>query len=167
MYLLTGAPALSEEVSAGAIAISLCLAATLALLSAIDIQIQRLPDILTLPLAVVGILVTSVGSWEQALWHVAAAVLGFLMLYGISQFYRYFRNKDGLGLGDAKLLAASGAWLGIVGLPSTLLISSVSAVTGALLAKLIGIDVTRETRIPFGPFISFGLWFVWLYGPLV
>jgi leader peptidase (prepilin peptidase)/N-methyltransferase len=167
LYLASGAPAISPSVSAGAIILSLCLATALALLSTIDVQIQRLPDNLTFPLAASGILVSAYGGLEQFVWHVVAAVLGFLMLYGLALFYRHLRNKDGLGLGDAKLLAASGAWLSIEGLPSVLLISSVAAIAGALLAKLIGIDVTRDTRIPFGPFIAFGLWITWLYGPLV
>ena len=101
------------------------------------------------------------------IWHAEAALLGFLTLYGLAAFYRHFRNKDGLGLGDAKLLAAAGAWVGIDGLPSVLLISSGVAVVGVLLAQLIGTKVTRDTRIPFGPFMAFGLWIVWLYGPLV
>jgi leader peptidase (prepilin peptidase) / N-methyltransferase len=167
LYLVSGAPAVASGMPPGTIVLSLCLATALALLSAIDVQIQRLPDNLTLPLVVAGILVNSSGGWEQMIWHAAAAVVGFLMLYGLAAFYRKFRNKDGLGLGDAKLLAAAGAWVSIDGLPSVLLISSGVAIAGALLAKLIGIDVNRETRIPFGPFIAFGLWIVWIYGPLV
>lgn len=166
LYLASALP-VAAGLGTDVIALSLGLATALALLSAIDVQIQRLPDNLTFPLVFAGILASSVGGWVQVIWHVGAALLGFLTLYGLAAFYRHFRNKDGLGLGDAKLLAAAGAWIGLDGLPSVLLISSGVAVVGVLLAKLIGTNVTRETRIPFGPFMAFGLWIVWLYGPLV
>ncbi|SFV36984.1 prepilin peptidase [Hyphomicrobium facile] len=166
LYLASALP-VASGLDTGAIALSLGLATALALLSAIDVQIQRLPDNLTFPLAFAGILASSSGGWAQVIGHAGAALLGFFTLYGLAAFYRHFRNKDGLGLGDAKLLAAAGAWVGIDGLPSVLLISSGVAVVGVLLAKLIGTNVTRETRIAFGPFLAFGLWIVWLYGPLV
>jgi len=80
-------------------------------------------------------------------------------------FYRW-RGVHGLGLGDAKLFAASGAWVGLDGMASVLVLASGSALVIALLVPLLGVSVARDTRIPFGPFLAGGTWLVWLYGPL-
>jgi leader peptidase (prepilin peptidase)/N-methyltransferase len=71
-----------------------------------------------------------------------------------------------MGLGDAKLLAASGAWLGAEGLPGVLLWASGSALVGILIARWRGETLSASTRVPFGPFLAFGTWLVWVYGPV-
>ncbi|MFT9376642.1 prepilin peptidase, partial [Komagataeibacter saccharivorans] len=83
---------------------------------------------------------------------------------------RYIRGREGLGQGDAKLLAAAGAWIGYEQLP--LVIAGGSIVT--LLA--IGImqmtrpvthmpDDALPARIPFGPGLALALWVLFLFGP--
>ncbi len=84
----------------------------LLLISTIDLQSRRLPDWLTLPLLVLGLALTSVLDPSNFPFHLLAALLGFLSFYLIATFYRRVRGFDGLGLGDAKLLAAAGARLG-------------------------------------------------------
>ena len=63
-----------------------------------------------------------------------------------------------------KLFAASGAWIGLEALPAVLFIASGTALCGVLLAGALGRRMTSTTRLPFGPFLAFGLWAVWLYG---
>ena len=63
-------------------------------------------------------------------------------------------------------LAAAGAGGGLEGLPSVLLYAAGSALAGILVAAVMGNEVTARTRFAFGPFLAFGLWLVWLYGPL-
>ena len=78
--------------------------------------------------------------------------------------YSRLRGRDGLGLGDAKLFAASGAWLGLEGLPAVLLVACGAAIVALLVDGLAIAGLSATTRIPFGPFLAFGTWIVWLYG---
>jgi leader peptidase (prepilin peptidase) / N-methyltransferase len=75
------------------------------------------------------------------------------------------RGQAGLGLGDAKLFAAAGAWAGLEGLASVLLYGSLAALVWAGFWAIRGHEVSRTTRLAFGPFLAIGLWWVWLYGP--
>lgn len=150
---------------------TMILGATLVVLSVIDLETMRLPDALTLPLIAVGLLCAALfqwdgDSWFDLRWRVAAAALGYGLLFGVAWLYHRIRGRHGLGLGDAKLLAASGAWLGIEGLASTLLVASLTALAAAVIGHLAGRAITADTRIPFGPFLAGGTWLIWLYGGL-
>jgi leader peptidase (prepilin peptidase) / N-methyltransferase len=167
LYGVLGVPLLwRKEVVPDLIAVSFILAAALAVLSAIDLSYYRLPDALTLPLAGFGLFVSSGLGATPLWWSVASASLGFLLLAGIARAYRYARGRAGLGLGDAKLLAASGAWLGAEALPAVLLWATGAALVCVLLAASRDASLSGATRIPFGPFLSFATWLVWLYGSL-
>ena len=143
---------------------SAVLALALAALSAIDVRDYRLPDVLTLPLAAAGLLASWWAGESPLWWHVVSAVIGFALLAGLASAYRYARGRDGLGLGDAKLLAASGAWLGAEALPVVLMWACGAAIVGLLIAGWRSKEFSATTRIPFGPFLAFGTWLVWLYG---
>ncbi len=70
------------------------------------------------------------------------------------------------GLGDVKLFAAAGAWVGWQGLPSVLLIgAAASPVAAFILSWAKGARGLRQT-VPFGPYLALGLWITWLYGPV-
>lgn len=140
----------------------------LALLSAIDLETQRLPDVITLPLLVLGLAVATAVDFDLwALgWRIASAAFGYLVMWGVARGYLAMRGRHGLGLGDAKLMAAGGAWLGIEGLPTVLLIATFSALLVVAGAHVRGREITRETALPFGPFLAIGIWIVWLYGPI-
>jgi leader peptidase (prepilin peptidase)/N-methyltransferase len=69
-------------------------------------------------------------------------------------------------MGDAKLFAASGAWLGAQALPTVLLWACVTALGVVLLAHVRGRRIAATTAIPFGSFLAFGTWLVWCLGPL-
>jgi leader peptidase (prepilin peptidase) / N-methyltransferase len=150
---------------------TLGLGATLIALSVIDLATMRLPDALTLPLIAAGLLCAAVLKWDgntagDLQWRVLAAALGYGLLLGVAWLYRRLRHRDGIGLGDAKLLAASGAWLGLEGVAPTLLVASLSALSAALIGQFAGRPVTATTRMPFGPFLAGATWLLWLYGPL-
>jgi leader peptidase (prepilin peptidase)/N-methyltransferase len=167
LFAALSAPLLwRPETTTDLLAASLVLAAALAALSAIDLHAYRLPDVLTLPLAGLGLLVSA---WSGAMplwWSALSAILAFLLLAGIAAAYRHVRGRAGLGLGDAKLVAASGAWLGLEALPTVLLWATASALICALVASWRGQPMKGATRLPFGPFLAFATWLVWLYGPL-
>ena len=146
---------------------SLVLGAALIWLSVIDLRSFRLPDRLTLPLLAIGLIFSFLLKWDELYWRILAAALGFILLYAVAQLYYRLRGRHGLGLGDAKLLAASGAWLGIEGIPATLLLASCTALCAALASTLAGRTITTDTRMPFGPFLALGTWLTWFYGPLI
>jgi leader peptidase (prepilin peptidase) / N-methyltransferase len=115
-------------------AASVFLAAVLAVSSAVDLYSYRLPDLLTVPLAVAGLFVFSWTGAGPLWWSALSVALGFLALAGIGYAYRYVRGRAGLGLGDAKLLGAAGAWLGAGALPNVLLWATCAALVCVLVA---------------------------------
>jgi len=146
---------------------SLALGWTLLALAAIDLRHLLLPDALCLPLIPAGLAV----AWllDPALLpdHLLGALLGFVAFAAIALVYRRLRGREGLGMGDAKLLAAAGAWLGWLALPSVVLIAAVVGLALALAGALAGGKLTWTSRIAFGPHLALGLWLVWLFGPVV
>ncbi len=168
LFAIAATPALATLAPAGwQLAIAVGLGLVLSLLSAIDLKTLRLPDVLTLPLIIAGLAVTYALGIDDVLWRLAAAVAGAALLYVVAEIFRRARGVDALGLGDVKLFAAAGAWVGFDGLPSVLLLSSASALLVAALTVAVGGTIDRTTRIPFGPFLAGGFWLAWLYGPNV
>jgi leader peptidase (prepilin peptidase) / N-methyltransferase len=164
LYAALALPVLwRQEVPLSWLLASVVLALPLAVLSAIDLREYRLPDVLTLPLAIAGVLVSWWFAPASLWWTIASMVIGFVLLAGVGMLYSHLRNREGLGLGDAKLFAASGAWLGLEGLPGVLLIACVAAIVALLVAAWRS-KISATTRVPFGPFLAFGTWIVWLYG---
>jgi leader peptidase (prepilin peptidase)/N-methyltransferase len=140
---------------------------TLLALGWIDQRSYLLPDALTLPLAVAGLLVVWLIGSVPVIDHVIGAIAGFLALTAVAYLYRAVRRRDGLGGGDAKLFAAIGAWVGWQGLPTVILYAAVSGLLWALIRQARGKPVRMAGRLPFGPHLCLAGWLVWLYGPLL
>ncbi|WP_300553463.1 A24 family peptidase [Maricaulis sp.] len=140
----------------------LLLAALIALVWT-DTQSFRLPDKITLPLIPAGLAVNIV-LLDQIWSPLIGAALGYGMLVSVELGYRYLRGIDGLGRGDAKLLAAGGAWCGAWMLPVILLIGSWTAL---LYVFLVGLAERRApdqtTAIAFGPWIAYGIFMAWFF----
>lgn len=140
-------------------------------LAVIDARHFLLPDVLTLPLIPAGLLVTwwsdqSAPGPALLPHHLAGAALGFAGLAGLGWLYRRLRGREGLGLGDAKLLAAAGAWVGWGGLGSVLLWAALPALVAALIYGRLRGTLSAGMAVPFGTFLAFGFWLTWLYGPI-
>jgi leader peptidase (prepilin peptidase) / N-methyltransferase len=166
LYALIAVPSMWAPSTHGEIPASLLLAIALAALSAIDLYEQRLPDLLTLPLAALGLIVSAWSGVEPAWWPAASALIGFALLAGVAYVYRRIRGRHGLGLGDAKLMGAAGAWLGAQAIATVLLWATAAALVCILAAYVRGRAVSGATRLPFGPFLAFAIWVVWLHGPV-
>jgi leader peptidase (prepilin peptidase) / N-methyltransferase len=135
-------------------------------LAAIDARHHLLPDFLTVPLLLGGLAVNALFDWQSFAAASIGAAAGFLFVVALRAIYDRLRSREGIGLGDAKLLAACGAWVGWDGLPSVVLAASLGGLLFALMrAARIG-HLSLGERVPFGPFLCAGLWLVWLYGPL-
>jgi leader peptidase (prepilin peptidase)/N-methyltransferase len=140
---------------------------TLLTLSWIDCTSFLLPDVLTLPLLLAGLTLTLITDPEAVADHSLAAAFGYLAFAGLAAGYRRLRGRDGLGGGDAKLIAAAGAWCGLAGLPLVVLGSAAAGLLAALGLALTGRAVTSRTAITFGPCIALAFWLVWLHGGLL
>jgi leader peptidase (prepilin peptidase)/N-methyltransferase len=135
-------------------------------LAVIDYRDYLLPDMLTLPLVALGLGAAYLDEPASLPAYAIGAAAGFAAFLLIGLAYRRLRGREGLGTGDAKLLAAAGAWVGWQGLPSVVLLGAVASLGLVLLQGLAGRDVRLDLRIPFGPGLCLGLWIVWLHGPL-
>jgi leader peptidase (prepilin peptidase)/N-methyltransferase len=163
-----GAAAWALAVADGPLALwaSCGLAWCLIALAVIDARHGLLPDLLTLPLIPAGLALTYGLAPAELPDHLAGCVGGYLSFVGISWLYRILRGRDGLGRGDAKLLAAAGAWVSWQGLPSVVLEAALLSLLAALLLRGAGRPLSLSSRLAFGPGLCAGLWLVWLYGPL-
>ncbi len=132
---------------------------TLLVLALIDLRTWTLPDALTLPLLLAGLGLAATGVTGPLLDHAIGAGVGWGGLAGIAALFRAWRGYDGLGLGDAKLFGAAGAWLGWAALPTVLLAACLAGLALALVLR--GRHEGRRA-IPFGPALAAGIWAVWL-----
>ena len=82
-------------------------------------------------------------------------LFGYSIIWLIIFFYKNLRKKEGMWLGDAKLIAVVGFWFGWFSIPFTIFISSLVALIFSVPSLL---KKTRDmsTQIPFGPFIIIG-----------
>ena len=130
----------------------------LMILSVIDWRTFRLPNVWTFPLILAGLIYSYF--FGDMMMSALGVVIGYLAFVTLEVGYKKIRGRDGLGRGDAKLLAAGGAWCGVLALPFIVLIAS-----GSALAALILPSMRRHAdrgHLPFGPFISFGIFLCWL-----
>lgn len=143
----------------------------LLLLAVVDAENFWLPDQLTFPLAVSGV---AAAVWLRpdepvlAATHASLGVLiGFCSLWLIGRLYRTVRGRVGLGGGDPFMLGAGGAWVGALGLPTTLLWASAAGLSVVIAGLISRRSIQATDRLPFGVFLAIGLWMTWLYGPLL
>jgi leader peptidase (prepilin peptidase)/N-methyltransferase len=152
--LLFTACALRFGPSLAAVAAAL-FCALMVVLAAIDLEHLILPDRLTLPGITAGLLlapwVSGLGFWN-ALW---GAVAGGGLLLALWAGWYLLRGEEGMGLGDVKMLALIGAFLGLKGVLVALFFSSLSgALVGLALMWKSGLGL--KAKLPFGTFLALG-----------
>lgn len=135
-------------------------------LAVIDARHMILPNGLTLPLIPAGLGIILVLEPSRLQVHLLGAALGFVFVAAVALGYRKLRGQEGIGWGDAKLLAAAGAWVSWEGLPGVVLLASASGLALVLLRALTGKGFSPRHALPFGPFLALGFWLTWLYGPI-
>ncbi|QWD66428.1 A24 family peptidase [Polynucleobacter sp. MWH-Aus1W21] len=120
-----------------------------------DLRTFRLPDIITLPLIFVGLIFNGLTNQGFASLQdsISGAILGYSGLWLLNSLYRALKKQNGIGMGDAKLLAALGAWLGLHALPSILLIASLTGLIGGVV-WLQWNKQNHRAAFPFGPFLA-------------
>lgn len=121
----------------------------------IDLSHQIIPNVITLPGIVIGFLSAAMLLPVGAADSLLGILLGYGLPWALAALYRAVRGREGLGLGDAKLLAMVGAFLGWKPVLLTILV-------GALVGSAVGLTLigfrllARDQYIPFGPFLALG-----------
>lgn len=129
----------------------------------IDIDKMLLPDQLTQPLLWFVLLASVWGVFLTPKYTIIGAAAGYLSLWSVYWLFKIVTGKEGMGYGDFKLMAIVGAVVGAVKLPMVVLLSSlVGAVIG--ISMMVFGDKTRNTQIPFGPYIAIAGWLTMLWG---
>jgi leader peptidase (prepilin peptidase)/N-methyltransferase len=126
----------------------------LIVLFAIDLEHHLLPNVITLPGVVVGFLFSLFGppGWLASLIGILA---GGGILFAIAEIYFRVRHEEGLGMGDVKMLAMIGAFLGWKLALVTLMMASIAgSVVGLLLIASRRGDM--KYALPFGTFLALG-----------
>ena len=125
----------------------------------IDLKHFIIPNSLTYPLMILGFLKSFDPNLNPLFPNFINSLIGGLFGYGIIWliifFYKVLRNKEGMGLGDAKLLSVIGFWFGWIAIPFVIFISSIVALF-SVIPSLIKKSKNMSSQIPFGPFIILG-----------
>ena len=123
----------------------------------IDLKHFIIPNELTFPLMIIGFFKSFDPNLNQTIFpnyinSLIGGVFGYLIIWLIIFFYKKVRKKEGMGLGDAKLLAVIGFWFGWFSIPFTIFMSSVVALI-FVVPSLINKSRKMSSQIPFGPYI--------------
>ena len=126
----------------------------------IDLKHYIIPNELTFPLMIIGFIKSFDPNLNQNLFpnyinSFVGGAIGYFFIWVIIFLYKKFRNKEGMGLGDAKLLSAIGFWFGWASIPIVIFFSSVIALA-SVLPSLINKTRNFSAEIPFGPFLIIG-----------
>ena len=142
---------------------------TMALITLIDLRHFIIPDVLSLPAIAIGMLASTVlvpeGDRFAGLTSgIAGAILGGGAFYLLRAVYFRFRGIEGLGLGDVKLAAVAGAWLGPAALAPACLLATLSAFAGVMLHGALNgrREIDARQKIPFGSFIAPAILILWI-----
>ena len=125
----------------------------------IDLKHYIIPDVLTFPMMALGFFKSFDPNLSPIFPNYINSLLGGIIGYGIIWllifFYKKIRNKEGMGLGDAKLLSAIGFWFGWISIPFVIFLSSVLALL-VVTPSLINKSKEMSSQIPFGPYLVLG-----------
>ena len=137
---------------------------SLIVISFIDYDYYIIPNVISLPGTAIGV---GIGLLNQFFHFFTPPVAGDLMgsllgilagagsLWLVAELYMLLRRKEGMGMGDVKLLAMTGALLGWEGAVFTIWIgASLGAVLGVILLLLRGHKLSHQ--LPFGPYLATG-----------
>lgn len=145
------------------LAIALWLGWLLLLLAVFDGIALILPLPLTLALIATGLLDGALAGLGSLIDRIGAAAAGFAALELLRLAYRALRRRDGIGGGDAFMLAGAGAWLGLVPLPWVIFVAAGLAIVWIIVvAALTARPAFGSDRYPFGVFLAISLWVFYL-----
>jgi len=122
----------------------------------IDLKHFIIPDVITFPLMALGFIKSFIPNLDPLFPYyvlsLIGGIFGYGIIWGIIFFYKQVKKKEGMGLGDAKLLAVIGFWFGLDAVPFIIFLSSTIALI-SVAPDLIKKSKKMSTEIPFGPYI--------------
>jgi leader peptidase (prepilin peptidase)/N-methyltransferase len=147
------------------VASTVMLALILMTIAVIDWRRQIIPDVWNLMLAGSGLIIAALSPRGELASALIGAAVAFAVALALRATYAAIRGRQGLGLGDVKFLAASGAWVGAIGLPFLVLFAAMSGLALAIGLHVSGRPISAASRIPFGPHLAVGLFLTWILKP--
>ena len=146
------------------------LAGTMGAIMLEDMRHMRVPNAWTLPAAIGGFVAVATEAETTGLAPLTAvghSVVSLILCGGVFHLLReaYFRWRgvEGLGLGDVKLAATGGIWVGWEIFPAVVMLSAIGAMLWIAAMVALRRGWPRERRIPFGAFLAPAIWICWLY----
>jgi leader peptidase (prepilin peptidase)/N-methyltransferase len=141
--------------------------ASLTLISFIDLTHRIIPDVISLPGIIIGLVISLLHPQMSISNSLIGVLVGGGSLYVVANIYQLVTKREGMGGGDVKLLAMIGAFIGWKGVLFTILCSSfIGSVVGVAMMFISKAD--SKYAVPFGPFLSFGAMIFVLFGdPLI
>ena len=123
----------------------------------IDLENFIIPDSLNFIIMGLALLKNFLPNFDTSLIHeinqsIIGGMVGYLSIWLIIYLYKTFKKIDGMGFGDAKLMAGIGLLFGWQSIPFILFVSSILGLI-FVVPSLIKKQKTMRTEIPFGPFI--------------
>ena len=155
--------------------VNFILVAALIVVTFIDLDVRIVPDIISLPGVGLGLL-SSIAQYQWPIDRLSnlpspmSSLLGILIGGGslllVAWAYQFFTGIEGMGGGDIKLLAMTGAFLGWPSIPVTLFVASLSgSVVGLIFMLTKGVD--SKYALPFAPFLCLGALFHLFFGNML
>ena len=118
----------------------------------IDLETFLLPDCLTIPLILIGILKSLLYPFPiDPLNAIVGGLVGFFALFITNAIYKFWRGIDGFGFRDFKLLAGLGTWLGATLIIPIIVLGALVGLLSVGLLSFAGKRLNLQTMIPFGP----------------
>lgn len=141
--------------------------AALVAISVVDIRTRRIPDFLSIPLICAGLIQAGLAVQRGAAPtlltdSIIGAAAGYLVFAAIGAAFFRMRGQEGLGLGDAKLLAAAGAWLGWQILPAVVLIAALGGLAQMAVAGWLWPARATDRSLAFGPWLALAFFSLWM-----
>ena len=126
----------------------------------IDLKHFIIPNEITYPLMMLGFLKSfdpnlNLNLFPNFIDSLIGGFFGYVIIWFVIFIYKQFRNKEGMGLGDAKLVSVIGFWFGWISIPFVIFFSSAIALI-KVIPDLIKNKKNLSSEIPFGPYLIVG-----------
>ncbi len=128
-------------------------------LSVVDLRTGYLPDPLQAALAVSGLIIAIVGSPVGVSWvsGLAGAAVNGGIFWALRWLVTRMKGREAMGLGDVKLVAAGGLWLGPWGLAYIMAAGGLLTLLGAGIVGLVTRKPVWQGEMPLGPGLAVGI----------
>jgi len=144
------------------IAFAAALMAVIVAIAVVDFRTLIIPDTLNAVLAALGLGWAWIAAAGPPLAQIAFAAGLFVFFWLMRAGFLAVRKVAGLGLGDVKMAGACALWFSPWNLPLFLFLTAISALLYVALRASVTGRLDRSARVPFGPFLGFGLFATWL-----